>query len=67
MKRIIIELSDKQHLQMIEHLQKGQKMNVDEEMSSGFGINLSCTEVEDWLEIDMYGVINLGAVNWKIE
>ena len=42
-------------------------MNVDEEMSSGFGINLSWTELESWLEIDMYGVINLDDVNWKIE
>ena len=67
MKRIIIELSDDQHAKMVEHLQKGHKTNVDEETFSGFGINLSCTEVEDWLEIDMYGVINLGDVKWKIE
>lgn len=67
MKKIVIELSDEQHAKMIEHLQKGHKMNVEEETFSGFGINLSWTEVESWLEIDMYSVINLGDVNWKIE
>ena len=67
MKRIIIEISDDQHDKMVEYLQKGHKMNVDEETFSGFGINLSCSELGDWLEVDMYGVINLGDVNWEIE
>jgi hypothetical protein len=67
MKKIIIELSDEQHLKMIEHIQKGQKLNFDNETFSGFGINLNSCELGDWLEIHMYGELNLGDVNWKIE
>jgi hypothetical protein len=34
---------------------------------SGCGINLCCTELGDWLEIEMNGVLDLGEVNYKIE
>lgn len=67
MKRIVIELSDKQHSLMIEHIEKGHKFNLDNETFSGFGINLNTCELGDWLEIDFNGVINVGDVNWKIE
>jgi hypothetical protein len=67
MKKIIIEISDEQYAKMIEHIQKGQKLNFDNETFSGFGINLNSCELGDWIEVDMYGALNLGDVNWKIE
>ena len=68
MKKISIELTDEQHAKMMEHLQKGQKMNIDSETFSGFSINLNCVEFGfSWFEIEMNGLLNLGDVNWKIE
>lgn len=67
MKRIVIELSDKQHTQMMEHIVKGHKFNRDNETFSGFQINLKTCELGDWLEIDFHEVLDVGDVEWKIE
>ena len=68
MKKISIELTDEQHAKMMEHLQKGQKMNIDNETFSGFEINLKCVEFGfSWLEVEFNGNMNLGDVNWKIK
>lgn len=39
MKRLINELSDKQHLRITEHLQKGTTQNLEKETFSGYGFN----------------------------
>ncbi len=67
MKKIIIELTEKQHAEMIEYIAKGNTLNLDNETFSGYGINLNTCELGDWLEIDFNGVLNLGDVTWKIE
>lgn len=67
MKKIIIEISDEQHTKMQEHLKKGNELNFDNETFSGFGINLNCADGFSWLDVDFYGVVELGDVNWKIE
>lgn len=67
MKKITIELTDDQYEKMKAHQKRGSQLNAESESFSGCGIKLCCTPIEDWLEIDMYGVLDLGAVNWKIE
>lgn len=68
MKKIIIELSDKQHKQMMEHLQKNTEMNIEAETFSGYSISLCCVDgmFSSWVEVEMNGKIDLGEVNWKI-
>jgi hypothetical protein len=66
MKKLVIELSDEQHTLMMEHIKRGQKINYEEETFSGFSINLCSCEFGDWLDVDMYGVLNLGDVSWEI-
>jgi hypothetical protein len=69
MKKITIELTEKQHTQMMNHLQRETSVNMDNETFSGYGFNLKCVEggIASWLEVEMNGTINLGEVNWKIE
>lgn len=69
MKQLIIELTDKQHSQMMEHLQKGTTLNIEEETFSGFDIRLCCVDgnVSSWLEVEMNGKIDLGEVNWELK
>lgn len=68
MKRLIIELTDEQHTEMTEHIQKGAKLNFENETFSGYSINLNCLDFGlTSLEVKMYGDLDLGDVNWKIE
>jgi hypothetical protein len=67
MKKIIIELTDEQYEKMKAYQKRGSEINGEGGTLSGCGIKLCCTEIEDWLEIEMNGVLNLGEVNWKIE
>jgi hypothetical protein len=69
MKKITIELTEKQHAQMMNHLQRETAVNMDNETFSGYGFNLKCVEggISSWLEVEMNGMLNLGEVNWKIE
>jgi hypothetical protein len=59
MKKIIIELTEEQHEKMKGHLARGGHLNLEHETFSGYGIKLCCTGIEDWLEIDMYGIITI--------
>jgi hypothetical protein len=67
MKKIIIELTDEQYEKMKAHQKSGAEINGELGSLSGCGINLCCTEISDWLEIEMNGILDLGEVNWKIE
>ena len=67
MKKIIIEMTDKQYEMMQAHQKRGAELNGESDSFSGCGINLCCTAVEDWLKIEMYDVLDLGAVIWRIE
>lgn len=67
-KQLIIELTDKQHTQMMEHLQRGTTLNINSESFSGFEIRLCCLDgnISSWLEIEMLGMLNVGEVDWEI-
>jgi hypothetical protein len=69
MKKITIELTDEQHAKMMDHLQKGTTLNVNNETFSGYGLNLKCVEggISSWLKVEMNGTLDLGEVDWKIE
>jgi hypothetical protein len=69
MKKITIELTDEQHAKMMDHLQKGTTLNVNNDTFSGYGFNLKCVDggIASWLEIEMNGTLDVGDVNWKIE
>jgi hypothetical protein len=69
MKKITIELTEEQHEKMMNHLQKGTTLNLDNETFSGYGFNLKCVEggIFSWLEVEMNGTLDLGEVDWKIE
>ena len=69
MKKITIELTDEQHSKMMDHLQKGTTLNVDNDTFSGYGFNLKCVEggIYSWLEVEMNGILDLGEVDGKIE
>jgi hypothetical protein len=67
MKKIIIELTDEQYKKMTAHQERGAELNGASDSFSGCGIKLCCTPISNWLEIDMYDVLDLGEVNWRIE
>lgn len=67
MKKIVIELTDKQYAELDKYIENGHKFNLDNETFSGYSINLNTCELSDWLEIDFNGKLNLGEVNWKFE
>lgn len=68
MKKIIIELSDEQHAQMMEHLRKNTEMNIEAETFSGYSISLCCVDgmISSWVEVEMNTKIDLGEVNWEV-
>lgn len=69
MKKIIIELSDVQHQQMMNYLKKETENNVNNDTFSGYGFHLKCVDggISSWLEVEMNGIVDLGEVNWKME
>lgn len=68
MRKIIIELTEEQHAEMMEHIQKGAKLNLENETLSGYSILLNCIFPGlSCLELKMNGDLYLGDVDWKIE
>lgn len=68
MKKIIVELSEEQHIKMMEHLQKGNKLNIDNDTFSGYSLNIKCAMPGIyWLEVEMNGIVDLGDINCKID
>ncbi|WP_224485402.1 hypothetical protein [Robertkochia aurantiaca] len=67
MKKLCITLSDEQYEAYENHIKRGSKINLEEETFSGFGIILNHCELGAWLEVDMYGKLDLGDVEWSIE
>lgn len=67
MKHITIELTEEQHEKMVDYISRGNRINLEGETLSGYGIELNICELGHWLEIDFYGKLNIGPVNWKIE
>ena len=69
MKKIIIEISDSQHQEMQAFISKCFDVSVAEEcigMDSYFLI-LEKSIFGSTLDIKMYGIAELGDVNWRIE
>lgn len=60
-------MSDEQHLKMVEHLTKANKLNVENDTLSGYGLILNCPFPGiSWLEVEMNGVLSLSDVNFEI-
>lgn len=66
-KRIVIELSEEQYESYLSHVKRGGRLNLQEETFSGYSLKLCTAQVDDWLEVEMYGKLDLGQVNWWIE
>lgn len=67
MKKLTITLTDAQYTAYLEHLQRGQSLNLEEETFSGFSLTLNESELGAWLEMEMYGKLDLGEVTWGFE
>jgi hypothetical protein len=68
MKKLIIELTEEQHTEMMEHIQKEAQLNLDNETLSGYSIHLNCIFPGlSCLELKMNSDLYLGDVDWKIE
>jgi hypothetical protein len=67
MKKIIIEISDSQHEEMRSFLEKCFSTSIQEESMDDYSLKLSVSPLGSELEVEMYGKIELGHVNWKIE
>lgn len=68
MKKITIEISEKQHTIMMEHLKMNTALNFENETFSGHSIHLYCTEVGfSWLEVEMNSKVDLGEVKYRVE
>lgn len=67
MKRIIIEISDSQHEEMKTFLEKCFSSSIQEECMDDYSLKLSVSPLGSELEVAMYGKVELGDVNWKIE
>ncbi len=67
MKKIIIEITEEQHLKITQHIARSKRIDLEEETMSGFEIKLCSCIGADWLEIEAYGNLNIGDINWRIE
>lgn len=68
MKKIIIEISDSQHEEMKSYLENCFSSSVQEECCfADYTIKLNVSFLGNELSVEMYGVKELGDVNWKVE
>lgn len=69
MKKIIIEISDSQHEQMRSFLEKCFSTSLDEECMGmdDYILKLQRSIFGSTLDVEMYGKVELGDVNWHIE
>ena len=68
MKKIIIEISDSQHQEMQAFLSKCFDASLAEEcMGDSYSLILERSIFGSTLDVKMYGGVELGDVNWRIE
>lgn len=67
MKKIIIEISDKQHQQLKDFLEKCFNTSLIEETMDDYSLKLTTSFLGSTLDVEMYGKLELGDVNWRIE
>ena len=67
MKKIIIEITDEQHEQMKTYLEKCFNTSITEETMDGYCLKLQNSIFGSTLDIEMYGKMELGEVNWRID
>lgn len=68
MKKLIIEISDSQHEEMKAYLEKCFSTSVEEECCfADYTIKLNVSFLGSELSVEMYGVKELGDVQWKVE
>jgi hypothetical protein len=66
MKKITIELTEEQHTQMMNHLQRESRKYGQRDLFA-MASTLNVSKADSWFEVEMNGMLNLGEVNWKIE
>ena len=67
MKKIIIEISDKQHQQLKDYLENCFNSSIAEETMDDYSLKLTTSFLGSTLDVEMYGKLELGDVNWRIE
>jgi hypothetical protein len=67
MKKIIIEISDSQHEEMKNFLEKCFKASISEECMDDYTLKLQTSIFGSTLDIEMYGKVELGDVKWSID
>lgn len=67
MKKIEIDLTEEQYQKMMAEMERGSRLNLNEETFSGYEIKLSVVEGGfAWVDFKMYNEVDLGDVNWRI-
>lgn len=67
MKKIIIEISDNQHQRLKDFLEKCFNTSLTEETMDDYSLKLTTSFLGSTLDVEMYGKLELGDVNWRIE
>jgi hypothetical protein len=67
MKKIIIEISDKQHQQLKDFLEKCFNTSLTEETMDDYSLKLTTSFLGSTLDVEMYGKLELGDVKWRID
>jgi hypothetical protein len=67
MKKIIIEISETQHQQLKDYLEKCFNSSIAEESMDDYSLKLTTSFLGSTLDVEMYGKIELGDITWKIE
>lgn len=68
MKKLVIEMSDEQHQQLLDEIARCQRINFEEETFSGmqFTLNVSEDQIFSSLNFKMNKTIELGDVTWRL-
>jgi hypothetical protein len=67
MNKIEIDLTEEQYQKMMAEMERGSRLNLNEETFSGYEIKLSVAEGGfAWVDFKMYNEVDLGDVNWRI-
>jgi hypothetical protein len=68
MKKIVIEISDVQHDEMKKYLEKCFSSSIEEECCfADYTIKLNVSPFGNELSVEMYGKVDLGDVNWRMD
>lgn len=68
MKKLEIELTDKQYEKLLNEIKNGTEINIEEETFSGYSIALNVIEGGiSWIDFEMLRKIDIGEVSWSFK